>query len=54
MSIREFVDNLKSKKKTLYQVKWKGQTNPTWEPSEIFNRTQDLRDMRKAFNDQII
>jgi hypothetical protein len=37
-------------RKTLYLTKWKGFDEPTWESSEIFNRTKDLRELRKAFN----
>lgn len=41
-------------RKTFYLVKWKGfkEDEATWEPSSIFDRTADLRAMRKKYNDE--
>ena len=41
-------------RKTFYLVKWKGfkEDEATWEPSNIFDRTADLRTMRKKYNDE--
>lgn len=81
MSIREFVESLKTNKKTelkslykkpdtyiiskilnkkienkktLYLVKWRGfkESESTWEPSATFDRTKDLRKLRKKFNEK--
>ena len=40
-------------KKTLYLVKWKGfkESEATWEPSSVFDRTKDLKALRKKFNE---
>ena len=40
-------------RKTYYLTKWKGfkEDEATWEPSSTFNRTKDLQQIRKKFND---
>lgn len=48
--VSKILDKKVENKKTLYLTKWKGFDKPSWEPSEIFNRTKDLRELRKAFN----
>lgn len=50
--ISKIVDKKIENRKILYLVKWKGfdNTKNTWEPSTTFDRTQDLKDMRKQFN----
>lgn len=48
--VSKILDKKVENKKTLYLTKWKGFDEPTWEPSEIFSRTKDLRELRKAFN----
>ena len=39
-------------RKTYYLIKYKGYAEGTWEPANILNRTNDLRAMRKAYNDE--
>lgn len=48
--VSKILDKKVENKKTFYLTKWKGFDNPTWEPSNMFNRTKDLRDLRKDFN----
>ncbi len=50
--ISKILDKKIENKKTFYKIKWKGQTIPSWEPSNILDRTEDLRQMRKEFNDR--
>ena len=51
--ISKILDKKVENGKTLYLVKWKGYKDDeaTWEPSNIFDRTKDLKKMRKQFND---
>ena len=49
--ISSILDKKIENKKTFYLTKWKGYDQPTWEPSNIFNRTKDLQKMRKDYND---
>jgi len=51
--ISKILDKKVENRKTYYLIKWKGETEAqaTWEPSSILDRTEDLRKMRKKFND---
>jgi len=51
--ISKILDKTIEDGKTLYLVKWKGfkDDEATWEPSKTFDRTKDLKKMRKQFND---
>lgn len=51
--ISKILDKKIENKKTLYLVKWKGfkESEATWEPSSIFDRTADLKALRKTFNE---
>jgi hypothetical protein len=49
--VSKILDKKIENRKTYYLVKWKGQAEPSWESSDIFNRTKDLRDIRKKFNE---
>ncbi len=48
--ITKILDKKIENKKTYYLTKFKGYNEPTWESSNIFNRTKDLKDMVKNFN----
>lgn len=52
--ISKILDKKVENRKTLYLVKWKGfkEDEATWEPSSIFDRTKDLKALRKKFNDE--
>jgi hypothetical protein len=52
--ISKILDKKVEDGKTLYLVKWKGykDNEATWESSKIFDRTKDLKKMRKKFNDE--
>lgn len=49
--ITNILDKKIENRKTYYLTKWKGYKKPTWEESNIFNRTKDLKEMRNKFND---
>jgi hypothetical protein len=50
--ISGILDKKIENRKTYYLTKWKGKNKePTWEPANIFNRTDDLRALRKKYND---
>ena len=52
--IEKIIDSRKIGRKTEYLVKWYGykssDTNNTWEPSKSFDRTNDLKIMKREFN----
>lgn len=52
--ISKILDKKVENRKTFYLVKWKGFSNDrnTWEPSSTFDRTNDLKEMRKKYNDE--
>lgn len=50
--ITKILDKKVEDRRTYYLTRWKGYPNPTWESANIFNRTKDLRELRKKFNDE--
>lgn len=54
--ISKILDKKVENGKTLYLIKWKGykEDEATWEESKIFDRTKDLKKMRKKFNEENI
>ena len=49
--VKAITDKKVENRKTYYLTKWKGFTDPTWEESNMFNRTEALRALRKKYND---
>jgi hypothetical protein len=54
--VSKILDKKVENRKTLYLVKWRGfkDNEATWEESKIFDRTKDLKKMRKKFNEENI
>ncbi len=53
--ISKILDKKVENRKTYYLIKWVGYNNPqdnTWEESKIFDRTKELREMRKKYNEE--
>lgn len=52
--ISKIVDRKVENNKTYYLVKWKGYSDNenTWEPSKTFDRTNNLKAMRREFNEE--
>lgn len=50
--VSKILDKKIEKGKTYYLVKWKGfaDKHNTWEPSNMFDRTEDLKKLKKEFN----
>lgn len=50
--IAEILDKKIENRKTFYKVRWKGYkaTDATWEPANILDRTEDLKQMKRDFN----
>jgi len=50
--VSKILDKKIEKGRTYYFVKWKGFTDKynTWEPSNMFDRTEDLKKLKKKFN----
>jgi hypothetical protein len=51
--ISKILDKKNKDGKVFYLSKWKGfnDNNATWEPSKTFDRTKELKEMRKKFNE---
>jgi hypothetical protein len=52
--ISKILDKKIENGKTFFLVKWRGFNNPddnSWEPASTFNRTKDLREMKRKYND---
>ena len=51
---QEILNKRKVGRKEEYLVRWKGfdENEATWEPSTIFDRTKDLKKMKKKYNDE--
>ena len=49
--VKAIPDKKVENRKTYYLTKWKGFAEPTWEESNMFNRTEALRALRKKYND---
>jgi hypothetical protein len=50
--VKAIMDKKVENRKTYYLTKWKGFPDPTWEESNMFNRTEALRNLRKKYNDE--
>lgn len=52
--ISEILDKKVENRKTYYLVRWKGfpRADATWEPSNIFDRTKALKEMKRDYNER--
>lgn len=53
--ISEILDKKVENNKTFYLVRWKGYNadNATWEPAKIFDRTKQLKEMKRNYNERL-
>jgi len=53
--ISEILDKKVENRKTYYLVRWKGfpRADATWEPSNTFDRTKALKEMKRDYNERV-
>jgi len=52
--ISKILDKKVENRKTFYLVKWRGfhkEEDNTWEPANTFDRTAELREMKRKYNE---